>query len=285
LDDSSHGRHDMRLIVGFGLIAFATAIFPAYAFDVTGCGQLIPPHTTGRVRADIDCHNGSALGALVDLGDGATLALNGHTVSGGVNLGATVLSAKVSGPGTLNGTITAGRTVLKIDVRHLVIHAVGSGLFVDSGNTTRVRLKDVSIDGASAVAVTADQVDLTDVDVNDNPASRGFAVLAYSTLRGTRVTANHNGTASPGCTGCSALLSFGTAKLTGVQATGNAGYGVLAISALRLAKSTVTGNDGSGAGIDIAASGRLRISRTTCGLSGFADPPFTAGYWHVCTND
>jgi len=38
-------------------------------------------------------------------------------------------------------------------------------------------------------------------------------------------------------------------------------------------------------GVDVAAGGNLIAIRTTCGLSGSSEPPYTPGYWGVCSGD
>ena len=60
---------------------------------------------------------------------------------------------------------------------------------------------------------------------------------------------------------------------------------VFAVTQLRLKDSTVTGNDGAGLGVDVAAGGGLITVNTTCGLSGSSEPPYTPGYWGVCSGD
>jgi hypothetical protein len=57
------------------------------------------------------------------------------------------------------------------------------------------------------------------------------------------------------------------------------------VNLLRLSDSNVTGNNGGGLGIDVAADGNLVAVDTTCGLSGTGEPSQDPGYWGVCTND
>jgi len=101
----------------------------------------------------------------------------------------------------------------------------------------------------------------------------------------TNVVATHSGI------GVSAQNATSTAAIVGrkvvgtnVQVTDGLGYGIVTgLSTLKLTDSVVTGNNGGGAGIDIAAEFRPRLYNTICGRSlnqGRGPRPFK-----VCAND
>ena len=252
--------------------------------DITGCMQSIPTLTTGIVQADLDC-TGTW---VVDVGRNGRLDLNGHTIIGTVGS----LFAKkfeVTGPGTIVGSIILNQVTRKLSVKNLAIDADGWGIFAGTDHRVTIIADNVTISGATIAAIEASKVKLHSVHLDDNPLdhptlSRGSAVFAYK-ISGDDVSASGNGIPHTPCPGCAALYAFGTAKLDGLQAIGNAGYGAFGVSLLRLENSTVTGNNGVGLGIDVAAGGNLMVSNTTCGLSGHSEPPYAPGYWGVCTND
>jgi hypothetical protein len=256
-----------------GCQAFCGTSIRAAEIDVTSCQTVVPVHTTGVVQSDLDCP-GVFMAALEN---GATLDLNGHTVRGEVGAN-TARKAAVVGPGTLIGRITAAYDLRKLKVRDLDIVADGWGVFTNSGT---VQIVDTTITGATFRAIHAPKVKLTRVDVSNNPVDQ-FAVFTEK-IRGAGVIANGNG--APGCTSCFTLYAYGTAKFTDLQASGNTGFGVFGVTRLKLFDSNVTGNNGQGLGIDVAAGGNLIAINTTCGLSGHSEPPYSPGYWDVCTND
>jgi hypothetical protein len=260
----------VSIFAGTALCAAAT---PAATIDITSCGTIVPERKTGVVQSDLDC-TGQSLAGLLNL---STLDLNGHVVHGEVSqtIGR---KATIVGPGTLIGRITGGFENRKLVIRGVDVVADGWGVFSSSGTVDAV---DSTFTGATTRAIQAPKVKLTGVDVSNNPVA-DFAVFAEK-LRGKNVIANNNGT--PGCTDCSAVFAYGTAKLVGLQASGNTGHGVLGVTRLKLFNSSVTGNNGRGLGIDVAAGGNLISIDTTCGLSGSSDPPYSPGYWGVCTND
>src|SRR5690349_19556190 len=75
------------------------------ATDVTVCGQKIVDGDTGGLQADLDCSAPSAILAAVLLGNGATLSLNGHTITGRPDIAAVAGDVArrfaVVGPGTI----------------------------------------------------------------------------------------------------------------------------------------------------------------------------------------
>lgn len=269
------------LLLSWLVVAPATQ---AATVDVVSCMTIVPPYTTGIVQADLQC----AGMFVAELETGATLDLNGHTIVGGVgSLAATKF--EVVGPGTIVGSITLNDVTRKLTVRDLDIVADGWGIFAGVDHRVTVAASHVSITGASIAAIEALKVRLSDVRLDDNPLdnptfSRGSAVFA-SRIKGNGVSASRNGIPGLPCPACAALYAFNVAKLLDLTAVDNAGYGVFAVTQLRLKDSTVTGNDGAGLGVDVAAGGGLITVNTTCGLSGSSEPPYTPGYWGVCSGD
>ncbi len=62
------------------LACIALAVSAAHASDITTCGQTVAADDTGVLQADLDC---SSAPVGVWLLRGATLDLNGHTISAG----------------------------------------------------------------------------------------------------------------------------------------------------------------------------------------------------------
>src|SRR5262249_56752633 len=84
----------------------------ASSVDITACPAAVPAGGMGVVQADLNCTSGTDSGYVV-LGQGATLQLNGHslTFNPGSTPSALVLcegTCTVSGPGTLTSSTSTG---------------------------------------------------------------------------------------------------------------------------------------------------------------------------------
>ena len=156
----------------------------AHAFDVTGCGQLVPAGQVGVLQADLDCSATSgncfddpARGCARDPGctdaqcpgvvvrKDATLQMNGHTVANGVVLCAD--SCAVVGPGTVVGGFGVA------SMKNLT---VSGGLDVH--------------DGAIGIAATRNAI-VSDATVTG--VAHNWAIWGNWNLRVANVTANGNG--------------------------------------------------------------------------------------------
>jgi hypothetical protein len=258
------------LILGVGFSAVPAS---AGEVDVSSCGTTVPAETTGVVQSDLDCTGG----ILAILQSRSTLDLNGHTVRGEIGAAASGRMAVV-GPGTLIGRISGSDEANKLSVRQVDIVADSWGILASQST---LKAEDVTITGATFRAVEVRNARFSNVTISNNPVDK-FAVFTAN-IRGEGVVADDNGTA--GCTLCYALYATRAIKLRNLDATGNEGFGVFGVSWVKLFDSNVTGNNGGGLGIDVAADGNLVVDDTTCGLSGTGEPTPDPGYWGVCAND
>ena len=274
----------------------------AHAFDVTGCGQLVPAGQVGVLQADLDCSATSgncfddpARGCAQDPGctdaqcpgvvvrKDATLQMNGHTVANGVVLCAD--SCAVVGPGTVVGGFGVA------SMKNLT---VSGGLDVHDGAIGIAATRNAIVSDATVTGVAHNwaiwgnwNLRVANVTANGN----GVGLLAGRSLTGSGVTANdnvHGGVAAH------------RVNLTGVTATGNgsdadAFGGVFSETGVHLRSSTVTGNsnvlDGVTRPLDVFSGQRPRLIDSTCSRSRVLSREYGPHYsainldWGVCTGD
>ena len=267
------------LLLAVGMLALIRAAAATPTVDVTACGQTVPDATIGLLTVDLDC-GGSSAGVI--LGRRSTLQMNGHVIANttiGVQCGAT--RCTVVGPGEIyDATQVAVGTPgvaskFKIVVSSLDVHDCAAGI-VD-GQASRITATDVTVVRMSGYGLYAESypfgragMRLLRVTSSDNGQ---VGIQATGGIRATEVTAERNGNA-----GIAGLTVVGR----NVVAKDNGGGGIESKGA-RLADSTITGNDGAGAGFDLLTFIRPRLTNTTCGLSGSSVPPMT--HWGVCSSD
>jgi len=275
---------------------FALSAGTAEAYDVTACGQEVPPGQVGNLVADLDC-SGFGAEPAVRLGARTILRLNGFALTGSPS-GAAVQVAEgatvaIDGPGEIRD---AGIGVFALRARvitrsGLVVTGCGSGIDLPAGNViaTNVTVADNAGDGVRARAV--DAVDV----VADGNGSRGLA--ATTKMRLTRVSASGNGGA--GIVGArvkasdltlndngmqGAFVVGGRLKADLVEATGNGGAGILGGS-LKLGGSTVSDNCLGGFDhADLVTDKRPKLENVDCGTSAVRNSQFGED-WDVCDDD
>ncbi len=231
------------------VIALLIATMPAEAVPITACGQPVPAGETGELMHDLACARGSrwpfsATGVILD--GGATLALNGFTISGdgsGVGIGffpqsedSARMPGVVSGPGTVSGfeigVNAVGRTSLTVST--VTVAGNTNGIIAPLLET--LVLHNVVASGNTRDGIWAQYLEARDVEANGNG---GRGVTTLKAIDAIRLEANQNGA-------------------DGVR-VGRPG----ANSAL--VDSRATGNNGLGRGVDIASTGPLGLKGTTCG--------------------
>jgi hypothetical protein len=254
------------------ILLLAGAAMAAVEVDVTACDQEVPRGAVGTLQADLVCPtqdhcegnpldlcttNADCPGMApcekpyaVELGTGATLRLNGHSITGGAYGVLCETRCSVEGPGDISGASFSA-----------VITYLGQ---------YRLTLSNLSIHDNSSGIVQAGTVKLTDVDISNNQLR---AIGRARVVKGTNVTANGNG--------LQAILAD-RVRLQSLTATGNGDVGVIGSTGVALENSTVTGNQAGGDGVDILSGRRPRLVNTTCGRSGNMDD---GAPWGVCTLD
>lgn len=269
----------LRAIVVVGLLLASQAA----AVDITACGTRVPALGTGVLQADLVCEFPSA----VVLDPGATLDMNGHTISlSGVlewGIGAVHCEGDcaVHGPGEIVGRFggiqlqsTIGRPARRLEVRDVGIRDATFGIRDEYG-FANVRATNVSVTNCRGAGFTVGKLAASNVVSSGN--ERGVVFIRSLKARGLTVSDNRE----RGIWGSTVVRS--RLKAIDLVATGNGSIGVDVVSA-RLVDSTVTGNDSAGNAIDVSTMARPRLVRSTCGHS-FRNVPPDFGTWGVCTGD
>lgn len=282
----------IAIFVTVGIVAALAA--PSDAKDITRCGQSLAKHEVGVLQNDLDCpstpgscRNDDAIACTTDadcpvtpnaldsqcLFDGlrleksAHLQLNGHTLTSSDPSRPAISTngMTIDGPGTI--VAPGGVAILlggsgKLVLRNLVVRDSHYGIYVNSKGS----------------------IDATNVSVLDNG---GMGLGDARKLTGSNITVSGNGFDTglpPG-----SIYGFGvgakTVRVDGLTAQNNVGPGVFADS-LRLENSTISGNNGFQAGVDIAIERKPRLEATTCGVSGrLSKTDELIGTWGVCGGD
>lgn len=174
-------------------LAVVCFVVPAYAVDITTCGQVVNERETGVLQTDlVDCSTGVTLEAR------ATLMLNGHSISGAY-IGVECRGAKwaILGPGSIVGGHDGilytfpGALHPKLTLRDLVIDdnddvavaAEGGGRIVAdgveaSGNAmglaaSRITGRNLSVTGNGGFGLYSDRLLLRDSTVTGNNGAPG----------------------------------------------------------------------------------------------------------------
>jgi hypothetical protein len=252
---SSGWRFAGGLGVVVGLVLFLVG--RAAATDVTACQQVVAPRDIGVLQTDLVCPDSAA---AVFLGDRATLAIGGHTITGG----GVYCPGKctIIGPGVIqdvqgNGTLAA---------------------IAATSSRGRLIVQDVTLtNNGFGILSDAHKNIFTNVDASNNLHD---GIWVFGIARGENVTTNDNGD-----TGFrSEILGVG---LTGFTATGNGQSGLINNGTnTRLTDSTLTGNafgpfPDNPTVLDLFSYRRPRLVNTTCEHS--LGPNDVA--WGVCSAD
>jgi hypothetical protein len=227
------------------------------AMDITACGQTVAAGDVGVLQADLlGCFIG------VDLSNGATLQMNGHSISAGTT-GILCEQSKctVTGPGDIFqntvGIRTWGR---RVGLQNLNLH----------DNAER------ALDCNAPSLVVASNLSVTHNGFGSSTKPDYTFALIGDSLRAEGLTVSDN--AGIG-------IYFGKFKIANATVTNNGNIGANALTRALLVNTTMTGNHGLDADYDIVSGKRPRLLSSTCGKSATAYGPFPPPSWGVCAND
>jgi hypothetical protein len=258
-----------------------------FALDVTTCNTIVPAGEVAVLQADLSCA-GAFVG--VALGEGATLDLNGHAITGTFTpdppravecRGMRCAIGSSSGVGRIGGgdfiaisigLFTENKTRLRIS--DVELHDARSGIrgaaFFAYPRRTKVRAERVVSRNHTEHGIWVAKLTATDVDASGN----GGPGIAADKIRASDVTASDNGAAG---------LFGERISVAGLVANDNGDAGVRAVKA-SLRDATLLGNDGLDLGVDVATVQRPRVVNTICGksqvLGGVAGET-----WGICSGD
>jgi len=256
----------------------------AMAADVTTCDPL-PAGETGVLPGPLSC------AAAIQLGNSATLDLNGFVLSGGVRCDGRKCSI-ISGAGVgtiLGGGIVGERVILNnvdvdcdgasygiamsrlLDASDVTVkNCTGFGIHYGGDRGARVKAHGLDvINNGVGMELNMGALVGTDINVSGN-ASAGV----YSgKIKGEGFTATGNGTFG--------LSAARTIKVSGASVSGN-GTGVfVTFGSARLKDSAVSGN-----GVDVATARRPRLNGVNCATSRkVVSAQITPESWLVCAGE
>lgn len=278
-------------LLALGLFIGTLAVAHAADVVVATCGTIVPAGERGILQGDLDCSAAPAAQAAVVLGNRASLALAGFTLTGAVD-GTGVRCSRnctVRGPGTITsapagvGELRAAcvRALLdpgvtprsqRVEVENLDLRGCGAGVVGDTGRRgLRLTAEHVVADGNYASFTAAD------IQARDVSASNGSGAGFYAPtgkVTGADVHADNNDPTGV----VAARLS-----LTDSTASGNVAFGVQALAGpVKLVRATVTGS-----GIrDVLSARPPHVAGSACGTSARWIPPNGIGEpWGVCAGD
>src|SRR5262245_46548208 len=232
-----------------------------WALDIASCGADVPSGQVGALQADLTCASTTTAVVLEEV---ATLQMNGHSISGAGTGVFCSTRCTVQGPGEIVGAANFGIVTSTNPGPRVLVEDVtirdGAGSAIAFGQPGSLDLRNVTVtnNGGGVAATNAGRIRGTDVVITNNAAGGAQA----RRLRFTRLTLQGNG--APG------LLSFR--------------------GSVRLADSTLSGNNSGMGDLDLATRRRPGVYNTTCGRSvRVPDPPAfpapTDPSWGICTND
>ena len=284
----------MPLLPWIGSVALVLVLAaPVRALDITTCGQVVPRRTTGVLQVDLSCtptpSNDNFYRFGIELEGGATLDLNGHTLTllgcgnaAGVLCNGNCVVTSSTGTATIVGPSPQlnegcngifGRTV---SASKLAVSSFGNGIFAGR----RLTAADVTASN-NFRGLRARTAVLDNVTANDNGDAGILTQDHPSRVRVTNSTVSgntHFGIFNGGVGG-------GSIHAAGVTVTNNGCEGVVAGEGkhVQLTDSHVTGQPK-----DVETAIRPLLLNTVCGISshltgGCADGP--NGTWGVCAND
>jgi len=291
IGDRRHPRSTRAALLGTAAVVLIAAASAA-AVDITECDQMVPAGETGVLQADLTCSTLS--GVAVTLEPSATLQLNGHTITGGVQgiFGLGPGRYRVLGPGEVTGAafdcivfgLAVGETGrVNALVRDVTVRDCGDNGIAANGN---LRVERAVVSGNAgrqeSRGIWADHyADVRDSLIEGN--GRGIFAFDGVKVQNTEVLNNVAGV----------VAALGSVKGKDATITGNGGSGVAAGLApwvrgrAILKRSVVSDNDAGGVGSDILSARSPRLRDTVCNLSRkwSDDGTATIGSWYVCSQD
>jgi len=238
------------------------------ALDISSCDQSVAANDTGVLQADLTCSAQTG----VTLGQGATLQMNGHSITGDLNtlgyVGAYCSGGRcrIEGPGEFSlfaVALTMGRGTMELS--DLDLHDNVDAAVV---GTFRVVANNVTCHD-NAQCLVARSLRATGFTATGHSSA---AITVGKSIRGSDLNVSNN--AREG-------IVTGRFSVVDLTATGNGYAALVANAGGTLTDSTLTGNGTLVGGTDLATEGRPRLVNTTCGHSSDQH----GGTWGICTND
>jgi len=245
----------------------------AAAVDITACHQEVERGDVGVLAVDLDCGPSDVEDSYgVELGNGATLDLAGHTITGPHYAVACEKRCTVVGPGTLRNAfygIWGESSSSKATVSDVTLASNLGGMAVIRGSLSNV----VATDNGLAMDVAK----LRAQGITVTGCHGDYCLETHrASIDGLVATGNDVSHAV-------ILLEGGSVRLRNASVTGNtAPVGVLAPyrGTLRLEDSAVDGH-----ATDLFTLSRPLLTDSTCGSSARIGSPPPQSSWGVCTND
>jgi hypothetical protein len=249
--------------------------------NVTACPAVVSAGATGVLQADLDCTTTTDTGYVV-LGQGATLDLNGHSLTFNPGDPATALvrcedNCAVTGPGTLTSSGAGFASIWAptgavVKVTGVTIEGMYNGIVAISG---RAIVADTTISAVQWGIAGVKKARVDDVTIAVTTPG-GYCIGATeemnSVVVGTNVT----------LTSCvDGIWASKKVRLTGLTATNNTGFGVYSRGRIVLKSSTVTGSPS----FDLVSGRRPVLVGTTCDHSGIDTGDVVTETWGVCASD
>lgn len=252
-------------LAAFGLVVLVTGT--ATAVDITACGQIVPAHEVGVLQSDLVC-TGHGLAVRAS----GTLQLAGHSITGDGDIGETGVVCSgpngratgrctIQGPGTISGFGRGVSVISSVVLRDLVVTGNGEGI-LSPAQLGDVDATNVDASGNAGVGIRGRKVIASFVTASNNG---GAGIIGDKRgVVGSDIVADGNGSsgivAFPSSSG---IVAFPSARISNVQANGNAGPAIYA-GRVKLAGVTASGN---AFGV-FAAAGKIESSTITANPSG-----------------
>ena len=254
-------------LAAFGLVVLVTGT--ATAVDITACGQIVPAHEVGVLQSDLVC-TGHGLAVRAS----GTLQLAGHSITGDGDIGETGVVCSgpngratgrctIQGPGTISGFGRGVNVISSVVLRDLVVTGNGDGIYSPAvPQTGDVDATNVDASGNAGIGIRGRKVIASFVTASNN----GGAGIVGETrgVVGSDIVADGNGSSGiVAFRNSSGIFAFPSAKISNVQANGNAGPAIYA-GRVKLAGVTASGN---AFGV-FAAAGKIESSTISANPSG-----------------
>jgi hypothetical protein len=273
----------IRALASAILLLSLSGLASATTENVTACPATVSAGATGVLQADLNCTTSTGTGYVV-LGQGATLNLNGHSLTFNPGDPATTLvscdaSCTVIGPGTLTSTSSSGSfasiwvpTGKTVKVSNVVIDGMYNGIVAING---KALVTDTSISAVQWGIAGVKKAKLDNVTIAVTTPG-GYCIGATdemgSGVVGSTVT----------LTSCAdGIWASKKVVLTGLTATSNTGVGIYSGGKIVLRDSTVTGSGVT----DLLSVRRPVLVNSTCDHSTQSTGDPIPPTWGVCASD
>lgn len=221
------------------MLAFVFAASTTHAFDVTTCGQTVPPREKGILQTDLVCPSGVG----VHLGNRASLDMNSFTIhaTAGPAIacdGRRCTITSTGDSGDISGTsdvdcitmVPRGRmTLTNLEVHDCRV-CVETNTLNAHAHGAIITASAVTVDTCAGPGIDARKVIANTVRVTN---AHDIALWAEMALEGTEIEASHN-------TGVGIFAV--RIKATNVIASANTMYGVESFSPMRISGGEMVGN-------------------------------------------